>query len=111
MCKWAGICFNTHPGCDDSQECSWGSRNKQNLGLELLQSCRKSVLGQDYHSEYEQIPLHVEKGKAKLHRPHLASEFHKRQESETAYITLDDILNLRISLESTKSVGEFLSIL
>ena len=88
---------------------------------------RTMLKPEDYHAEFEKIPLHVETEQVLQHQrlhalfskipaEHLKSLIEQLQEFQWHqatgnYITLDDILNLQISLESTKSVEEFLSIL
>ena len=74
------------------------------LGLELKTVHEKYIGIPVTKVLHDSLPL---KYGSEFIRP---QEFRKRQESGS-YILKDDVLNLRISLESTKSVDEFLALI
>ena len=128
MCKWVDKCRNVHSSCSSAQECSWAPSQRKQMNEELLADSKQV-------EESLRIQKRIEKEAAEevaygvsdelldelngsiehcghLVRAHditpscILSEFSKRQESG-AYILPDDVLNLRILLETT-TVDQFL---
>jgi len=102
MCKYAFDCDQAHSGCAEAQPCSYAT-----------------------HKAYEEIPVYqdVDEMKQDLglvrgrditpagnHQQKLRAESRRRQASNRS-ILKDDLLDLRIALETTKSVDEFLAII
>lgn len=102
MCKWMGRCSHASSSCETALECSFSPAVLQ-VPKNPISDGQLNDFNEGTSCSLVRVRDITREGN---HELKLRSEFSKRQHSGS-YILADDILNLRILLES-KSVEEFL---
>jgi hypothetical protein len=111
MCKYAFDCDQAHSGCAEAQPCSYAT-HKAYEEIPVYQNvpAEQGFLIMDEMEQELGLVRARDITPASNHLQRLRAEF-RRWQALSRHILKDDVLNLRIALETTKSVDEFLAII